>query len=206
VYLWFTRSADSLVVTCPEVAWSEHLDAAARVEARRRDVLGRNVSADAASGLSRVARAEVWRDTFAARSRQIADSVEQRRIEALMRRFEASQARLNHAYEQFQAAQKELARQAREVAFLQQFSAVMSLVRTGLDLSGPSPDDAEVMTRWNEAGTNTLRDASVGATRDFTTDLERLRALDGRLRAEWGRLKVPVAVKEWQPPVLPELH
>ncbi len=205
IYLWCTRSADSFAVTCPEVALSEHLEAAARLEARRRDVLARAVSTDAAIGLSRVARATVWRDTVDERLRLIDDKIERQRMEALTRRFEASQARLNHAYEQFQAAQKELAQQAKETAFLHKLSTVLSLVRTGMELSGPSPDDAEAMTRWNEARMKTLRDASAGAARDFATDLERLRALDARLRDEWTRLKVPVSVEEWRPPPLPEL-
>jgi hypothetical protein len=203
VYLWCTRSADSLVITCPEVALSEHLEAAARLEARRRDVLARAVSTDAATGLSRVARATVWRDTAEKRLGQIGDAVERRRMDALTRRFEASQARLNQAYEQFQAAQKELAQQAQEAAFLHKLSTVLGLIRTGLELSGPSPDDGEASARWNEARMKTLRDASAGASRDFATGLKQLRALDTRLREEWARLKVPVS--EWTPPPVPEL-
>ncbi|MES2645082.1 MAG: hypothetical protein V4850_36685 [Myxococcota bacterium] len=205
VYLWCTRSAESFVVTCPEEALTEHLDAAARLEARRREVLGRAVSTDAATGLSHVARATVWRDAVDKRLRLIGNAVERRRMEALMRRFEASQARLNHAYEQFQVAQKELAQQAKETAFLQKLSTVLSLVSTGLELSGPAPDDAEAMTRWNEARITTLRDARAGAARDFAQDLERLRALDARFHAEWARLKVPISVDRWSPPSLPEM-
>ncbi len=191
VYLWCTRDVERLRVTCVDQVLSRELERLADIEARRRYVLGRAVSTDAATGLLRVKQGEFWREVVSKRILQLTSDVERRRMDALTRRFEASEQRLNAAYAAYQAAQKELAVRARDAELLGKISTVLGVLQIGMSSAARANDDGP------------LHSVATQARHDFSADLERLRALDAHLRSEWSRLKISVPAQQWIPPELP---
>lgn len=202
-YLWCTRNAESLTISCAAEVLGTWLETEARTEARRRHLLGASYSSDAATNLERVERAKMWQKFTEHRANDLANTARRGRILALNRAFEAAQDRFNDAYTQFQIAQKELAAAAKESALLGRLSTVLGLLRAGLEARGVAPggsDESSAAIRWQEHQIERLDRTRLLAADQLDGLLNDVQRLDAQLRTEWSQLGATMDDTEWLPP------
>ncbi len=192
-YVWYTWTSGELLASRYEVALPRQLESMARTEANRRFVLG-NVKLETRTGIVRAQAAEYWRKHAEQYLSLIGEFERKKRINELLSRLQAGQDQFNFAYENYQAASREMARNAAEMQTLERISGVISLLKTGVEV-------VTAVKEWREE-----RQASLSQT----TETHHVQAQSARqemssaqqsLVNEWS--PVPGAI--WQSPVIPEV-
>lgn len=188
-YFWCIRNLDELKFSIIKEVFSEHLESQAKIEAKRRSLLGWVTISNTGNNIEQLKVAERWNDFANRRILQIHKESDRILVGSLNRQFEASEQRFNRAYSDYQVAQKELAARSQEAKLLSSISTIISLINTGLQISdqlnSTVSENNESLVRWNEHQIEILNNASQLSRTTFNEELHRLRELETKLNALW---------------------
>lgn len=192
-YVWYTWTSGELSASRYEVALPRQLESMAQTEANRRFVLG-NVRLETRTGIVRAQAAEYWRNHAQQRLALIDEFERKKRVIDLLARLQAAQDQFNFAYENYQAASREMARNAAEMQTLERIGGVISLLSTGIE-------GVAAAKKWREERQTSLSQSTETHRSQAQSTRQEMSGAQQGLVNEWS----PVAGATWQSPVIPEV-
>ena len=193
-YVWYTWTNGELTPARYDLDFPRQLERQAQIEADRRFVLG-NVKLETGTGIARAQVAEYWREFSTQRLALIKDFDLKKRIADMSARLQVAQDQFNFAYENYQSAAREMARNAAEMQTLDRIGSVISLLKTGAEAVQAAKD-------WRAQ-----RQASLNQTKDTHRQLaqsarQEMVETQKVIIDQWSTAPGTA----WQSPVIPEIN
>lgn len=195
-YRWCTVEGEQAKVTCADVALSEQLDRAAKLELLRRrvEVAGLGLMPQATVQIQHTESVRKWATDLV---RKIQSDERRQQILSLATQYAAAENAFNQAYRDFQeTAQQEDAR-AREAAMLGRISQVIGLARTGIQVSNELTRPTASGSSWNRGQQDALLDRMAGYRDAFETERLRLLELGRQFSAQATEFSITIDVLEF---------
>ena len=199
-YCWMVREGSRFTCTHIPAELARGIEARAKTEADRRNILGGFVRENEGR-IDQISAAQYWGEVVQARILELENLGIREKIEALQTRMNEEQDRFNRAYGSFQRTTEAMADEAKEQRFLDAVGTVLSVISTGIAVrdsaNSPSrtakpPMSQENARVWRASRERVYRDHYERLTIEVNQSADSLEIIQNSVRTEFESRNIPL--------------